>query len=216
MWLFKKNKLLLENITKCLDLCLKITDLFEKGLLSYIKNGPDAFFEKNLFEMIEIEKDTVKLMKKIESTLYKKSLLPESREDILNILEEIHAIVDQIKNTLIKIYYQNMKWPETLTEKTEEMIKENTRCVPLIKNMVRGYFLRKNDIKDLNNSVGAIERTVDLLLMETCKMLFENQKISLPLKVIHREIIHEICSVSDLCEKTAHLINIMHIKGDFS
>jgi len=75
--------------------------LFKSGVDAYMSDNIDSF-EKKIEEIIEAEHDGDALRRDLEETLYVQTLIPESRGDVLELLENMDALLDRFKGALWK------------------------------------------------------------------------------------------------------------------
>ena len=94
MFFLKRNKLLLEKIDQYMEVCDSDMQIFEQAVDQYIKHGNSADFEALLLKAREFEGSADSILHNIQNSLYKKSLLPESRGDLMRLLERYDDIVD--------------------------------------------------------------------------------------------------------------------------
>ena len=87
MFMWKKNKLLMEQIQHYLDVAQETLDSFSEGLHHYAENGLDDAFSRIVDATHQKESTADGIRREIEVELFKKSLLPESREDLMLLLE---------------------------------------------------------------------------------------------------------------------------------
>ncbi|PUU86860.1 MAG: Phosphate transport regulator (Distant PhoU), partial [Halanaerobium sp.] len=86
--LFGRSKELEIEITEYLDLVNRGSLTFKRDLNRYIKKNFELF-EESLTDIKEIENNADEHQKDIKYKLYKYMLIPESRADVLGIIEEI-------------------------------------------------------------------------------------------------------------------------------
>ncbi|MBW2706724.1 MAG: DUF47 family protein, partial [Deltaproteobacteria bacterium] len=66
--------------------------LFKQGIESYLKGNMDAF-DKKLKQIVETEHAGDALRRSLKEQLYTKSLIPESRGDVLELLENMDSLL---------------------------------------------------------------------------------------------------------------------------
>ena len=98
--------------------------LFKAGVEAYLSGNIESF-EKKIEDIIETEHDGDALRRDLEETLYVQTLIPESRGDVLELLENMDALLDRFKGALWKF---NIERPQ-LTRELHDDFKELTSIV---------------------------------------------------------------------------------------
>ena len=100
MALFWKNKNSIEDmINRYFESCDACFQQFEKGMDIYFENGQSEAFEAATLKIHHAESSADDLRREIELTLYGKALLPESRGDILGLLESFDRLLTALRRS---------------------------------------------------------------------------------------------------------------------
>ncbi len=73
--------------------------LFKSGVEAYLKGNLDSF-EKKMESIAETEHKGDALRRSLEEQLYIKTLIPESRGDVLSLLENMDSLLDRFKGAM--------------------------------------------------------------------------------------------------------------------
>ena len=73
--------------------------LFKTGVDAYLSDNIESF-EKKIEDIVEIEHFGDALRRDLEETLYVQTLIPESRGDVLELLENMDALFDRFKGAM--------------------------------------------------------------------------------------------------------------------
>ncbi len=98
--------------------------LFQTGVDAYLSDNIESF-EKKIEDIVETEHDGDALRRDLEETLYVQTLIPESRGDVLELLENMDALLDRFKGAL---WHFNLERPQLFKELNEDF-RELTSCV---------------------------------------------------------------------------------------
>ena len=85
MFDFRKNKIIKARIEEYLVVANETLDIYREGMLHYLEHGIDEHFNTCMKRTHGSESKADDLRREIETALFEKSLLPESREDIIKI-----------------------------------------------------------------------------------------------------------------------------------
>ena len=125
------------DISKQFDVFLdKVSEsglLFKSGVDAYLTDNIESF-EKKIEDIIEAEHDGDALRRDLEETLYVQTLIPESRGDVLELLENMDALLDRFKGALWKF---NIERPELVKEFNDDFRELTGIVVEAVESIVR-------------------------------------------------------------------------------
>jgi hypothetical protein len=110
--ILKKRLEIGRQIDDFLDKVSEAGLLFKSGVDAYLSGNIDSF-EKKIEDIIEIEHDGDALRRNLEEALYVQTLIPESRGDVLELLENMDALLDRFKGAMWQF---NIERPQLLKE----------------------------------------------------------------------------------------------------
>jgi predicted phosphate transport protein (TIGR00153 family) len=145
--LFKRNKQLEAQIDEYLDLIVTGGLLFRQGLKLFLQGRPEEFDER-LQDLRAIESKADALRRGVESELYLHTLIPESRGDVLGLLERADQVLNMLTSTL---QHFAVEAPDTLADLREVVIDLADNAVASADAMVRGvraYFRDLAAVRD--------------------------------------------------------------------
>jgi hypothetical protein len=211
--LFGRSKELEIEITKYLDLVNQAAMIFKRDLTRYI-NKEFEKFENNLNDIKEIENDADELQKDIKYKLYKYMLIPESRGDVLNIVEEIDTVTDMVKKGLYQISIEKPKIPKDLENDFYELIENNFEAVNMLVKSVRAFFEEISQVNDYVNKVHFYEHEADKNEERLKRRLFsdEFENIDISYKLQLRYFIEKIAALSDQSETISEDVSVAAVK----
>jgi len=158
--LFNKTKALEKKIDDYLDLVIKGAFLFRLGV-KYYMNGELDELENRINSINECESDADKLRRDIESNLYTETLIPESRGDVLGLLEACDRVLNMTAESLNQFYTE---LPYFLPEVKEHYISLSEVTMGAVDEMVsavRAYFKDVTNIRDYIRKVQLSESESD-------------------------------------------------------
>ncbi|HDK35994.1 MAG TPA: DUF47 family protein [Bacteroidetes bacterium] len=208
--LFKRIHELEVQIDQYLDTVLKGALLFRQGIRFYLEKRLDEFTQRlNTLNALESEADA--LRRQIENTLYARTLIPDSRGDVLGLLESTDAVLNTATETLIQFSVQK---PEIFTEFTQAYLDLTESSMNAMEEMVkaiRAYFKDLNAIRDHANKVMFYEEESDKISEKMLDDLF-NTKRSLSKKLHMRDFIDNVENSADETEDVCDRLAIAAIK----
>lgn len=208
---FKKTKALERKINNFLDLIQRGALVLEAGLKSYLKSDMEDF-NKRISEITDIEHEADKDRKDIETELYTYSLMPESRGDVLGLLENLDKIIDTSKEVLYNFLIEIPRIPDEFKEGYINLIEQTTKCVENLVLAGRAYFITSPMVRDYIVKVVFYESEVDKLTTKLRIGIFRSENLDLSEKQHLRYFTHTIERISDMAEDVSERISISVIK----
>jgi hypothetical protein len=211
--LFGRSKELEIEITEYLDLVNRGSLTFKRDLNRYIKKNFELF-EESLTDIKEIENNADEHQKDIKYKLYKYMLIPESRADVLGIIEEIDTITDLAKEVIYEISIEKPFIPKELENDFLELVENSTEAVDMLVKAVRAFFEEISQVNDYVNKVHFFEHQADKNEERLKRKIFSEQfeKIDIAHKLQLRYFIEEIAALSDQAESVSEDVSVAAIK----
>ena len=212
MGIFNRNDNVISSIEKYLDSIDQSSLVFKIGVSNYLYGRQDDF-EENLRTISKLESEADTLRREIENMLYKYSLIPQLRGDILRLLEDLDEIIDIIKENLFQF---DVEMPNIPRELVVDFLKLSETAISSVDSLIpatRAYFRSPETVKDQLHRVYFFEKEADKLAYSIKRKVFrEMTSLKLSEKFHLRYFTLHIEEVSDVAEKVADLLSIMAIK----
>lgn len=204
----EKIEHMLEGYFEQTDRCFQ---MFEKAFQTYQEMGLGASFDAEMGKTQDFESAADDLRREIEHTLYGRALLPESRGDILGLLESFDRIPGIAESVLYAMSCQRMSIPDSLKPMFTRLVEVNLQAYYLIRKAVDN--LMNNPRVTLHNTkdVEKKESESDDVEREIICKVFDTQ-METGEKVLYRDLALLIGRISDLCETCADRVSIIAIK----
>ncbi len=206
-----KGKLVEDNIYKYLDTVVGAKRLFQKLMENSLKGGK-KIVSKSSKEIHSFESSADDIRKSIEHLLYGKVLLPEFRRDVLNLLELIDKMPNKCESIIFMIDLQNLKIPKILKGDVLKLVKVNAKSIDKVVEAVRTLINKPKELDPLLDALDSIESESDHIERDLIKKLFSSRSIDKADKILLKELILEIGSISDYGENIGDAITILNIK----
>ncbi len=211
--LFGRSKELEIKINEYLDLVNRGSLTFKRDLNRYIKKNFDLF-EEALNDIKELENDADEHQKDIKYKLYKYMLIPESRADVLKIIEEIDTITDLAKEVIFEISIEKPIIPDDLENDFLELVENSVEAVDMLVKAIRSFFEEISQVNDYVNKVHFFEHQADKNEERLKRRIFSKEfdEIEIARKLQLRYFIEEIAALSDQAEMVSEDVSIAAIK----
>lgn len=207
-----KNSIGIENeIDHFLDLASESGLIFIQGMNTYLLDNIESFSE-HLAQIVETEKIADALRHSIEDLLYRKTLIPESRGDVLELIERMDALLGQFKGVMFRIEIErpdiNLRFHDDL-KTLNDCVVQSVEAMTL---SLRAYFKDISQVADHMHKVSFWESESDKASTRLQKAIFGNRQLGLDLKMQLRDLVKHIDGIADQAEDMADSLAIYVIK----
>ncbi len=204
------------------NLILKIDEFFdniELGLLVF-KEGFKAFldkdnesFERHILKVDTLENNADRLQREIENEMITHSILPQNREEVSNLIEELDEIIDTLKSSLNEIRIEIPDIPTSLNKDFISLAETSVNAAEELIPAARAYFKAPYTVREKLLKVYYFETETDKISMNTKKKIFQDMpELDLAHKAHLRYIVHHIEGISDAAQVAADQLSRMAIK----
>lgn len=209
--LLKKTKKLEVQIDEFLDKILNGGLYLKQGLKYYLKKDKELF-EESLNKIDTIENDADNLRRTIETKLYRHTLIPEQRGDVLGLLESTDKVLNFCKEILFQFSVENPDIPEALEGRFLDLSETSVSAVECMISAVRAYFTEIQIVRDYINKTIFFEKESDKLADKLKRDIFENPDCELSRKMHIRTFAVNIEKIADAAEDVCDRLSIAVIK----
>ncbi|MFO7782794.1 MAG: DUF47 family protein [Spirochaetia bacterium] len=208
-----KNAITLEvKIQHYLDNVTNSGILFLEGIDDYL-NGDMTQFANKLADIRRNEEAADELRREIRYRLYRKMLIPESRGDVLGLLETTDNVIDATKKVLGHFDVEKPNIREFLRPIFAKLAKASADALDNVVRADRAFFTNKENVEDYIHKVHFYEHEADQLEEQAKKAIFESTEIErLSEKLQLRDFVELIASLSDESEDVAERLSVYAIK----
>lgn len=207
---FRKTRPLEDKIDTYLDTVRKGASVFQQGVRCYLQEGPDAF-EPCFRELRKLESEADEMRRQIENDLYTQTLIPESRGDVLGLIETADKVLNFMDMTLQQF---SVEVPRILPELHPLYIDLAGASAEAVKAMVealRAYFRDVSGVRDHINKVIFYEKEADRIADKIKRTAFRSGEM-LCRKIHMRYFAYHIEYISDVAEDVCDRVSIAAIK----
>jgi len=209
--ILRKKLIIGKQIDDFLDKVSESGLMFKQGMDAYLKANKESFTRK-IEEITDTEHQGDALRRSVEEQLYVKTLIPESRGDVLELLESMDSLLDRFKGVLWQF---EIEQPEILLEFNEDL-KELVLCVvetvEAIVRSSRAFFTNVFSVSDHIHKVSYWETQSDKISTKLQKNIFKCQELRLSQKLQLRDLVRHVDKIADRAEDVADKLSIYIIK----
>lgn len=207
---FKKTAKLETQIDEYLDLVVKGGLVFRQGIKCYLDNQTD-FFEGYLTELREIEARADDLRRNIEIKLYTRTLIPESRGDVLGLLESCDKALNITTETLLEFSVEIPKIDASLRQEFLDVSQNAIACLEHTVSGIRAYFKNIDAVRDHVTRVQFYKKETNKIAEKIKRTIFRDDR-DLSLKIHIRYFTFHIERIAEESEDVCDRLSIAAIK----
>ena len=185
--------------------------MFKTGVNAYLSDNIESF-EKKIEDIIETEHDGDALRRDLEETIYIQTLIPESRGDVLELLENMDGLLDRFKGALWKFNIERPQLVEELDDDFRELASIVVEAVEAIVRSSRAFFKDLSSVADHIHKVPYWESQSDKIASKLQQTIFRQEGLSLSEKMQLRDFVKHIDKIADRAEDVSDKLRIYVIK----
>ena len=197
------------------EFCDKVADgvlAFRLGVTSYLEGDFSAFEEKKR-QVSALESRGDELRREIQRRLYLETLLPESRADVLELLEYADEILNACESAMWQFAIEKPRMEGEVGHEMNALVEAVFSCVDALMSGLRGFFHGQQILGDQMHKVVFFETEADKIGHRAMAHIFESD-LDLSYKNQLRHFILHIDNIADLAEDVADRLAIFALKRD--
>ncbi|MFB9884852.1 DUF47 domain-containing protein [Balneatrix alpica] len=199
------------------DYLRKVEDsgqLFRQAMSLYLREGVSPGFQQLLHQVEALESDSDALRRTIESELYLRTLIPDLRGDVLELMEDVDRLINLHESTLFKFQIERPDFPPHQHAALERLLDTVCACVAEVIQSVRAFFRDLRAVRDYATKVHWLEGEADKQSTELLQALFQ-EPLPLANKIHLRYFVERIDELANCAESISDRVAIYAIKRRF-
>ena len=193
-----------EQVSVCLE---RFQATFEEARVKFDREAVQKRYES--VHLAEGQADDIR--RELENLMYSRAVFPESRGDILGLIETMDRVPNCAESAVRMIIKQHITLPPEICGKIVELVTVCTKCVMA---MIEGVSQLFNNFIDASITVGKIDKLeseADRVESDLVEFVFSSDFSDLQ-KNLLRDLIDKIGGVADRAENVGDRIRIMVAK----
>ena len=209
--LFHRTKDLEIKIDQFLDALSESALVFRSAVDAYLDEGCSGLFADKHNHVDRLESYADQLRRDIEIHLYANTLIPESRGDVLGLLENLDHIINLIESVLWSFDVEKPEIPDDCDEGFRKLVAASCDAVEAVVLASRAFFRNIEAVSDHSHKVVYFETEADKASTLLKRKIFESD-LNLAHKIHLREFAEKIDDIADWSEDVADRLAIYVIK----
>jgi predicted phosphate transport protein (TIGR00153 family) len=210
-FLFKKERLLRSLIYSYLENLGTVMNHFSIAMDLFLEKGLSDEFDFLVERTHKSESMADDIREEVNLLMYRKALIPESREDVMRLLETIDEIPRSVELVLYMIQTQKLLVPEFLVLDIKELLRLSIECCDLVVKQIDLMLNKQEGIRALLATVDHNESHCDHVERRIITKVFDAD-LDPFLKLQLKEMVVYIGEISDQADRVSKRVNIMAAK----
>ncbi len=187
-------------------------DAFEHALDLYLSGADRDAFRAADVEVHRAESKADDLRRNVEKTLYGRALLPESRGDLLGLIEAFDRLPNLTESITGMIDTQRLVFPPDLHEPLRLLVRSNIEAYRLVRGQVDKLFTDPDAVADRVEEVDKKESEADGHERALIRTIFDSPDIEPATRILLREVVQEIGEIANCAEAVSRRLEIISLK----
>lgn len=193
-----------QDVTQCLD-------AFRDSLRAFTKQGDRGALQSQTQEVHRWESKADDTRREIELLMYKRAVFPESRGDILGLLEATDDVPDIAESACRMVVNQHVELPAEMAEDMARLIDLNHDTAMVTVDTVRKLFANYARVTEDLGRIDEMESEVDDLEARLVEQAVTSDLPGVG-PIILRDWVQMISDISDHCLEVADRLSIIVAK----
>ena len=210
---FKKTRELDAKIAEFLVNLSQSGELFFQGIEAFFAGSKT--FKSLVAQVTMLERRNDQLRRDVEEQLYVHTLLPDSRADILTLLEGLDKLLNHYESTLQAFDVEQPKVPAGVRKLWLELTKTCVQSVESLVETSRSFFAMDGQVNAFIGDVLNFEKKADQQGAELQRKIFKLPRLTLAHQRQLKDFEQMVERLSDMAEDMADKLTILSVKRAF-
>ena len=211
-FLFKKEHQVESLIYDYLDTLKQTQENFLKAFKVCLKDPTGDNLDFLIAQTHKFESKADDIREEIKLLMYGKALIPDSRGDIMGLLESIDEIPRLFEHVLYMIQTQRLFVPPELGPDISELVRISLESCDLVVEQVIALLKKREEVRSQMDIIDTNESHCDHIERRIISRVFGSDDIDPFLKLQIKDLVVEIGNISDQADRVSRRINIISMK----
>lgn len=210
---FRKTKELDVKIAEFLVNLSQSGALFALAVSAFLSSSKE--FKGLVAQVSELERRNDQLRRDVEEQLYVHTLLPDSRADVLTLLEGLDKLLNNYESILYAFDVENPSFPRSLQKMLLDLTKTSVETVETLVAASRSFFAMDGRVGAYVSEVLRLETQADQQGSELQRKIFAVGRVTLAHRRQLKDFEQMVERLSDMAEDMADKLTILSVKRAF-
>lgn len=211
MLFVSKQQGIQSQISEYCESVLKCMDSFQDAVKQYCSNSDRSAAKDSFAEVHKAESKADDIRREIEVLMYSKSLFPESRGDIMGLLETMDRVPNQAEDAIRMIWNQYVVIPKKHSEEILTLVDVCCRAAYAMVDSAKKLFSDFTNAAVAVGKIDELESEGDRIEAALIEKVF-SEKVDSISTIVFRDFIKCVAQISDRAENVGDRIRIIVAK----
>ncbi len=208
---FKKENRVEELIYKYLDNLGMTLEVFQNAVMTCISSPACEEFDFLQDRTHRFESKADDIIDEVNNLMYGKVLIPDSREDIMTLLNALDHIPNNLEKVLFVIKYQQVEIPKGFEPQITDLIRISMESCELVIKQVGRFLRNETGIREILHTIDKNESQCDYIEYRLVEKIFKSDMDPFN-KLQLKELVKFMGDISDHADRVSKLVNILSLK----
>ena len=210
-FLFKKEQQLENLIYQYLENLTRTQEHFVKAMETCLDQGLCEEFGFLIDQTHKFESKADEIKEEVNVLMYSRALIPESREDIMNLIEQVEIIPRIFELVLHLIRAQKIKLPEFIKLDVKDLIRISVESCELMIKQIDLMMKNRQGIRALMSTIDRNESHCDHIERSLMIKVFDSDLDKVD-QLQLKEVVIALGEISDQADRVSKRVNIITLK----
>ncbi len=193
-----------QHVASCLD-------VFEEALADICSDASREELKQRYVKIQAAEKAADETRRCVENMMYSEAVFPESRGDILGLIEAMDSVANHSESSVRMVLSQHITVPPVYWENLTRLVKTCHRCVCSLLRAAEQLFESLMDAAVTVGEIHRLESEADVIEEDLIDAIFSGDEPDLQ-KILLRDLVKHVSQIADSAETAGDRIRIMVAK----
>ena len=213
--LFKKTRELDNKINEFFNNVSEAGLVYIRAITVYLESGASEEFAQKRQEVSAFEARNDQLRRDVEAQLYEHTLLPDSRADVLELLEGVDKVINKYESNLYMYEIEKPIIPKEFHSALKELVQTVQESVEALVVSARAFFAMNGEVQNSLHKVMFFEKQADQQGTVLKTSFFEQNDLELAHKRQLQDFEMATELISDFAEDVADNLTVLAVKRAF-
>ena len=145
---FARTNRLVNEIDEFMDKVADAVLVTERTFYQYLDTGSEAELADRFAQIRELEDRADELRRDVANALYTEMLMPDSRADVLSLLDHVDSTLDACVHLLAKLALERPELVEAFQADFRGIMSESVAAMQAMLSAARAYFRQPHAVRD--------------------------------------------------------------------
>lgn len=210
-WFQSRQKQVEHRIHAYCDHVLACSARFQQAMIAQMNQADRQRLAADYLEVHRFENLADDTRREIEVLMYSQALFPESRGDVLGLIETVDRVANHAESAVRMVLNEHIDWPALWTPQMLQLIDTCHRCVSLMIDAVRRLFHNITHAAVGIGRIDELERQADHLEASLIEDVFSSDLDGWR-KLHLRDYVHHVSGICDRAQVVGDRIRVIVAK----